>query len=279
MTASATGRWVVRPRTVEGAGLRVLCIAYAGGGSAVFNSWPDGLPADVEICAVQLPGRGSRMLQRPFTRTTDLIPVLGEKAAPYLDGPFVLFGHSMGALISFELARWLRANGLNQPLHLFVSARRAPQLPHDHPTVHELSDARLVEELRRLGGTPEELLADERALRLLLPGIRADFELNDCYGYRPEPALECPITAYGGRGDDRVDIEGLSAWREQTSGPFDLRLFDGGHFFIHSAQGPLLSAFREDLRRVMAPVRTQTPQGSPSPCPAAPRPPQRALDA
>ncbi|MER6914834.1 alpha/beta fold hydrolase [Streptomyces sp. NPDC000594] len=243
------GGWLVRPRPRPEARLRLICVAYAGGGSAVFTDWADALPADVEVAAVRLPGRESRILQRPYDDLADLVPDLGDALAEYCAEPYVLFGHSMGALISFGLARRMRATGGPGPEHLIVSGRRAPHLPHERPHIHDLPDEEFTGALRAMGGTPEELLSDPRVMRLVRPGLRADFRLNDTYRYAPEPPLDCPVSAFGGRTDEHADEKGVAAWGEQTTGPFTARTLEGGHFFLHSARSTLLGAIGGILDR------------------------------
>jgi medium-chain acyl-[acyl-carrier-protein] hydrolase len=246
----AAGRdWLVCPRPDPEARLRLLCFSYAGGGSGAFTGWAERLPPSVEVTAVRLPGRESRIMQRPYAVLEDLLPDLGDAVSDYCAEPYVLFGHSMGALIAFEYARWLRAHGRRPPEHLVVSGRRAPQLRHNRPLIHTLPDDTFAEQLRELGGTPEELLADARVMRLIMPGLRADFQLNDGYRYRPDAPLDCPLTAFGGRADRHVDEPGLAAWAEQTTGPFRHTLFDGGHFFLHSAKESVLGELAGILRR------------------------------
>jgi surfactin synthase thioesterase subunit len=230
----------------------MLCFAYAGGGSSAFAGWAHDLPQDVEVCAVRLPGRESRILQQPYADLQELLPDLGDAAAPYCAEPFVLFGHSMGALIAFEYARWLRDTGRPDPRHLFVSGRRAPQLPHNRPLVHDLPAEDFVKQLWELGGTPKELLTDPRVMRMVTPGLRADFQLNDTYRYRRGPVLGCPISAFGGRTDPHVDQAGLTAWAHQSQSSFALHMMDGGHFFLHSARDALLRKLAGTLWQTMA---------------------------
>lgn len=232
------------PRPRPEARLRVLCFAYAGGGSAAFTGWAEALPEDVELSAVRLPGRESRMLQRPYSELDALLPDLAQAVSSYCREPYVLFGHSMGALIAYAYARRLCDAGLRGPEHLIVSGRRAPQLTHNRPAIHDLPDDALLERLREFGGTTDELLSDPRAMRLVMPGLRADLQLNDTYRYRPEPPLDCPVTAFGGREDSHVDEFGIAAWADRTTGPFAMYMLEGGHFFLHSSQAALLRAIR-----------------------------------
>lgn len=142
--------------------IRLFCFPFAGAGSLIFHAWPDHLPAEVEVCPVQLPGRGTRLKEPPFTRLPPLVEALAQALIPLLDKPFAFFGHSLGALISFELARRIRRESGLLPVRLFVSACDAPEIPHRGRAVHDLPKAELLTELRRLNGTPGELL-DRRA--------------------------------------------------------------------------------------------------------------------
>lgn len=247
--SAAPGTWLVTPRPRPQARLRVLCFAYAGGGSAAFTGWADALPADVELSSVRLPGRESRILQRPYTDLGELLPDLEAALAPACREPYVLFGHSMGALIAYAYTRRLREAGLRGPEHLIVSGRRAPQLTHNRPLIHDLPDEDLLDRLREFGGTADELLSDTRTMRLVMPGLRADFELNDTYRHTPGPRLDCPVTAFGGRDDSHVDEAGIASWADLTAGPFAMYMLEGGHFFLHTSRAELLHAIRRVLHR------------------------------
>jgi medium-chain acyl-[acyl-carrier-protein] hydrolase len=169
---------------------------------------------------------------------------------PYLDKPFICFGHSMGALISFELARFLRHDLRCQLLHLFVSGRCAPHIPAPNPPIYTLSDLELRETLRRFNGTPTEVLDNEELMRLLLPTLRADFKALETYHYTPSAPLECPITALGGLHDPEVSIDSLEAWREHTIAPFSTHMFSGDHFFLHTERAKLLQFINHELQAI-----------------------------
>jgi len=223
---------IVRWQPTPGALMRLFCFPYAGGGIAVFRGWDRMLPPEVEVCAVELPGRGRRMRERPYRRLAALVEEVTWLLEPYLDRPFALFGHSMGALIAFETVRALRRTGAPMPVRLLVSGAGVPQNWRRRRALHGLSDAALVEALRDLEGTPSGILASQELLDLLLPIVRADFELIETHVYGPEPPLECPITAFGGVSDRFVGRASLESWREQTTGEFVLRMLPGGHFFL-----------------------------------------------
>jgi len=248
-----TTPWFTSQRPNAGARLRLFCFPYAGGGAAIYRLWPQSLPSEVEACMAQLPGRGTRLREEPFTNLDALVAAVAEAIAPLLDKPFALFGHSMGAMISFELARRLREQGQPQPSHLFISGRRAPQLPNDDPISYNLPDAELGQELLRLNGTPKEVLEHPELMELMLPLLRADFSVVETYDYRPGVPLDCPLTVFGGLRDAEVSREQLDAWREQTTGEFALRMLPGDHFFLNDAQAQtlLLSAVARDLYQLL----------------------------
>src|SRR5689334_12399770 len=248
-----TTPWFTSQRPNAGARLRLFCFPYAGGGAAIYRLWPQSLPSEVEACMAQLPGRGTRLREEPFTNLDALVAAVAEAIAPLLDKPFALFGHSMGAMISFELARRLREQGQPQPSHLFISGRRAPQLPNDDPISYNLPDAELGQELLRLNGTPKEVLEHPELMELMLPLLRADFSVVETYDYRPGVPLDCPLTVFGGLRDAEVSREQLDAWREQTTGEFALRMLPGDHFFLSDAQAQtlLLSAVARDLYQLL----------------------------
>lgn len=245
-TADAFDSWISCRKPGSKTRLRLFCFPYAGAGALIFRTWSDGLPADVEVCPVQLPGRGTRLMERPFTQLSPLIEALAEALVPLLDKPFAFFGHSLGALVSFELARRVRRQYGMHPVRLFVSAGRAPQIPHREPRIHTLPDKEFLMELRRLNGTPSELLGHEELMEIMLPVLRADFAVYETYFYSTEPPLNCPISAFGGLQDHRVSDSDLEAWRAQTSVSFSLRMFPGDHFLLK--QPLLLRALSQELR-------------------------------
>jgi surfactin synthase thioesterase subunit len=232
------------------AALRLFCFPYAGGNALIYRNWQDALPVSVEVCPVQIPGRGSRLAEPPIADLTLLVNCISEGIHSFLDKPFAFFGHSMGAMVSFELARCLRRQGLPQPIALVVSGRRAPQTPSTSVPSYTGSDEALIEDLRRLDGTPKEVLEHPELLQMVLPILRADFEACHTYKYYPEPPLDCAILAFGGLYDKEETRHRMFGWREQTSRDFDLWMLPGNHFFLQTCESALLARLSWELRRL-----------------------------
>ncbi|UFP94711.1 thioesterase II family protein [Gloeobacter morelensis] len=214
-----------------GARLRLFCFPHAGCGASVYREWRTQLPEAIEVRPCQLPGRENLTRLPMPPRLPELIDIWVSVLAPHLDRPFAFFGHSMGALVSFELARQLRRQHLPLPVCLLVASRRAPQLSSPMPTGDLLSEEALLAWVRKVGGTPEALLAHPKWREHYLGILRADLRLSEHYLYRPEPPLDCPLFVYGGTHDTVVTHPQLSAWREQTASTFALQMLPGGHIF------------------------------------------------
>ena len=255
---TADSRWFIRPKPNPHARLRLFCLPYAGGGASVFRSWSNVLPQYLEVCAVQLPGRENRVREQPFRHVSGLTQILTEIIEPYLNLPFAIFGHSMGAIVAFELARRIRKVYGLRATHLFVASRRAPHITSQE-ALHRLSDPSFIAELRMYDGIPDLLLRENELMQLLLPTIRADFAINETYVYPPEEPLECPISAFGGLHDPKVSSDDLALWREHTCGAFSQHILPGNHFFFQSSQELLLKTIADDLTRALR--RTDTVTG------------------
>lgn len=248
-SVTATNPWLLMRALNPQARLYLFCFPYAGGGAQIFNSWQRAFtaPTGIQVCPVQYPGRGGRLSESAFTDCRALVEAFVPHILPLLDKPFAFFGHSMGAIIAFEVAQLLRRQLGLQPAHLFVSGRRAPQIPSRQPPTYNLPDAEFTEELRRLNGTPTQVLEHSELMQLVLGIIRADFMLTQTYTFAPEPPLSCPMSIFGGLQDEGITREHLAAWCEQTTGGCSLRMFSGDHFFLQTAEGLLLQTIRQEL--------------------------------
>jgi surfactin synthase thioesterase subunit len=226
--------------------VRLFCFPYAGAGASIFRLWQDDVLPGIQICRVQLPGREERMVEPPFTRLGPLIDALMEQIRPLLDVPFAFFGHCMGALVAFELARSLRREG-REPVHLLVSALRPPQLGHGTGRLHRLRGDAFQAALVGFDGIPRELQNEPEFLKIILPTLRADFETCETYEYSAEAPLGCPISVYSGRNDTRSPSAEMILWKHHTAGKFSSRVFPGNHFFIESSRKAVLSAVSVEL--------------------------------
>jgi medium-chain acyl-[acyl-carrier-protein] hydrolase len=244
-------RWLVRTRPVAWPRLRLVCFPYAGGSASLFRTWPAALPADVEVVAVQPPGRENRIDEPLLTEMSDMVAAVATAVEDLLDVPYAMFGHSLGAIVGFELARFLRRAGRPSPAHLFVAARPAPQIGLRDRGLHRLPDREFLAKVRELNGTDEELFRHPDLLELLTPMLRADFAVSDSHRHRPEPPLSCPVTAYFGGSDLGSGSAQMAGWGQHTTAAFALRRMPGDHFFIHSYRDQLLA----DLRRQVGPHR------------------------
>jgi medium-chain acyl-[acyl-carrier-protein] hydrolase len=243
--------WLLCPNPNPAARLRLFCFPYAAGNARLYDAWTADLPPELELYAVQLPGRGNRYAEPLCSHISEIVPVLAKEIQALADKPLIFFGHSMGALIGFEVARQLRRE-FSQPLeHMFVSAFKAPHLPRLKTERHLLSDAALMEELRNFNGTPEVLLKDKDLMDMFLPIMRADLEICETYKYRDERPFTFPITAFGGLYDLGVTPNELSDWCEQTSEEFQLKLFNGDHFFVNSHRNELLEYMGKSIRSML----------------------------
>lgn len=227
---------------------RLFCFPYAGGGAAAFRHWPEVLGEHAAVFGLQLPGHWARIADPPVRRLFPLVRAIAEELLAYVDRPFAFFGHSMGALVAFELARLVRRKYGLSPSHLFVSGFRPPHLPDPNPALYRLPDAQLLARLKTLGGTPDELLKDPELLRLMLPVIRADLEVCGTYAYTDDAPLPCPITALGGLVDPLVEADQLDLWQRHTASSFRLHLFPGDHFYLVPARRLLLNILRNALQ-------------------------------
>jgi medium-chain acyl-[acyl-carrier-protein] hydrolase len=251
MTQVPSTPWIQCPRRIADPRVRLFCFPHAGGGAATFRAWGSGLPDDIEVCAIQLPGRIGRLSEPPAISLAEVTVALLEALRPFQETPFAFFGHSVGALISFELARNLKRMHVH-PVHLFVSGRAAPQLPYSRRLLNQLPASEFIEAVcQRYQGIPPEILNSPDVLELLLPALRADIAINETYQYSRARILDCPISAFGGLQDPSTSREELASWQFETTGPFRLRSFPGEHFFIHNAREALLRAIAEDLDRAL----------------------------
>ncbi|WP_240950684.1 thioesterase II family protein [Collimonas pratensis] len=213
--------------------MRLYCFAYAGGNGSIFLPWQDLIHPSIEICAVQLPGRGARLSEPPAKSLSEVVEQVAQVVLQQGGQRFAFFGHSLGGLIAFELARYCERHYLPAPERIFVSGCGAPQFRGPLRRVHELGDSALIDVLKDFDGTPVDLLENTELMTLLLPSIRADFGLVADYKYQPNRLLNTPISVLAGTEDAHVSPIQVGGWQKETNKEIRVRWFDGGHFFLH----------------------------------------------
>jgi surfactin synthase thioesterase subunit len=245
MTVQQADLWVTRPVPRPNAAFRLFCFPYAGAGAAAYRQWADALPArtDVEVLPIRLPGRENRLAEPPETRIAEL----ADGVEPWLDRPYGLYGHSVGARIAFDLARELRRRGRRPAEVLCVSGCPAPQLPIASPEDSMMDDHAFLRRVMDLGGMPHAVLENDELRDLVMPALRADFAYVDKYQYQAEDPLDIPIFALGGDHDPEAPVETVYAWQTQTSAGFRCAILTGDHFFIHRCESRVLELLAQSI--------------------------------
>lgn len=237
-------RWLACRERRPAAAYRLYCFPHSGGSAGEFVRWADGLP-DVEVLGLQLPGRGARLAEPAYTRMMPLVDAIVSGVA--FRGPYAFFGHSLGALVAYEVAQVLQASGFRPPDRLFVSACPAPHLPRLDPPIHRLPNRELATMIaQEYGSLPTEIAENPELMDLLLPAHRADFELVETYAYEAGDPLECPLTVVGGT-EDELGVSELTAWAAHSTAALDLELMPGGHFYLREQQERLLALIDDRL--------------------------------
>jgi medium-chain acyl-[acyl-carrier-protein] hydrolase len=242
--------WFNRAKLDTHARLRLFCFPYAGGGAAIYRGWENYLPPGLEVWPVQPPGRGSRFKETAFASMNSLVEAAALAIEPFLDVPIALFGHSVGAFASFEMAHLLSAKFGIRVRHLFVSGARGPHLPRNRHNIHDLPEDEFITELKTLNGTPHEVFEHPDLIKMISSTLRADFSIAETYrASLDRPPLSCPITVFGGLEDTLVAKEDLEAWKLHTTNTFELWQLPGDHFFIHSSDTLVLQILSRELTR------------------------------
>ncbi|WP_026101257.1 thioesterase II family protein [Synechococcus sp. PCC 7336] len=252
MISTDPSLWIIRPKPNERARVRLYCFPFAGGAASIFHTWPHLFPTDIELCAIELPGRGRRIKEPLVKRLAPLVEATAAALQPDLDRPFAFFGHSMGALLCFELTRCLRRHNQPLPKLLAVSGRKSPQLSTSPPFIHTLPEPEFWAAIKQLGGTARAVFENEEMRQLFFPIMRADFTMIETYAYVPEARLDCAIAAYAGCRDPEVSQEQLEAWKMQTSKSFSMELFPGDHFYIDSSLKVLVNSLANQIGNVLS---------------------------
>jgi surfactin synthase thioesterase subunit len=244
-----TGRWVRRYHASDESPIQLVCLPHAGGSASFYFPMSQALAPAVDVLCVQYPGRQDRRDEPGITEIGAYADALISQILPWTDRPLAFFGHSMGAVLAFEVTRRLERDHGVTPVRIFASGRRSPA-SHRHETVHLRDDDGVVEEMRELSGTDGRILGDEEILRMVLPAIRTDYTAIENYRASAEDSVQAPITVLTGDADPRTSSEEAEAWAAHTSGAFDIHRFPGGHFFLANHQEQILKIVSEELTAV-----------------------------
>jgi medium-chain acyl-[acyl-carrier-protein] hydrolase len=256
-----------RPQPRPHAARRLVCLPHAGGGTSVFRDWPTRLPADVELVTVRLPGRESRILERPYSSWTTLVDVVADALAREIPPPYVLFGHSLGGMLAYELTTRALPTGplsaappsrsaagpaaapsaLRLPERLILAGCRAPDVPSPHPGLHDLPGDRFAADLAALAGSPPEVLRNRALLGLLEPMLRADLKLAQTWPWREPLPLPVPLTAFDASDDSMAPPEAVAGWRRYAPRGMRAHHLPGGHFALHEHPESFLALLHDEL--------------------------------
>jgi medium-chain acyl-[acyl-carrier-protein] hydrolase len=238
----------------ESASLKLVAIPYVAGSSAAFASWPARLGKEIELLSVQPPGRDGGSIEGLHKSVTSFVAELGPRLIRELDQPYAIYGHSLGALIAFELSRWLRAAGARQPAHLFLAAYSAPQLPNEmarffeawpEDIIERVSDTLWAETLHQI--VPPTILEDPALLKRTIPVLAAEMEMVRQYKYKAEVPLDCPITCFAGSDDVLIPADTMKGWEVQTTSDYRLLVVPGDHLFLRSQAEVITDVVRKSL--------------------------------
>ncbi len=244
-----SNKWIVTPIPRPQAKMILYCLPFAGGSSNSFRPWASVLPPAVELRAVELPGHGMRLTETLLRRLEDLLPALSEAVAASAEKPFAIFGHSMGALLGYELVLRLEETFRKFPEHVFLSGHGAPTLPEREEPIHQLPKPQFLQKIRQYNGTPHEVLENGELMELMEPILRADFEVCETYQPREIRPMHVPLTVLGGINDPGAPRKDLEAWKDFTTASFNVRMFPGDHFYLLQHRMTLIQAILQDINK------------------------------
>lgn len=251
---NSNSNWFKRPKPVINPSLRLFCFPYAGGNASSYVGWVKSLPEFVELIVVEPPGRAARMMEQPFDSMEALVDDLFPHFQKLTDVPYIFFGHSLGGRVAYEICLRCHRLGIQLPGHFIASASRAPHIIKQRKNIYDLPEAEFIDKLRSFNGTPEEVLTNTELMELLLPMLRADFEIADTYLANPLP-LDIPISVWAGTDDHEISKLDLQAWADCCNNQIEFEVMPGGHLFVDSHAAEVLAMLTVILTRLAATAR------------------------
>lgn len=235
--------------------VRLFCIPHGGGGAQNFKDWAESLPEFIEVVALSFPGRGSRHAEPAIHSMGELVNEIVNAITPFLDKPYAFFGHSVGALVAYEVvcrieqANQTEGTTLKLPMRLITSAHEVPAESHADTPMYQLSDAELLTKIGELGLVPDEALQNKELVDFILPPLRADFEVSETYQWQKVEPLTVPITATLGDQDTLLTEQDMQGWRAYTCRDFAFKCYEGDHFYTVSKMSELLADITRELEQ------------------------------
>lgn len=227
--------------------IKLFCFPYAGGTSAIYAKWRRYISKNINLCPIELAGRGQRYEAPLYNTLNEVIEDVYSIIKNDIDDNYAFFGHSMGCLVAYELAHKIRKLGKNSPYHIFFSGKSAPHSEKVSRNIYNLPDEEFKSEILSLGGTPKEILEQQELLDIFLPILRADFKVNDTYKYiEPDKKLDCNITVINGKEDD-MSLSDIVGWKQHTSGDCKIYMMDGGHFYLNDKYEDIIKIINHTL--------------------------------
>lgn len=248
MTTTKFNTWITCPNPQPSARVRLFCLPFAGGGASIYRGWAKDLEPSIEVCPIQLPGRENRFSETAHQSVQTLAPAIANQLQFYLDKPYLIYGHSMGALLTFEVLRILQQKGQVMPEVAILGAHRAAHLPPKRKPMSTLDDASFIAKLTTFGGFPDEVLQSKELLQFVLPTLRADFAVCDGYQFTPSSALDCSLVLIAGSHDQEVNPQDMLAWQTHTLHPARLVTLDAGHFFLKTHPQAVFDVIKQSAR-------------------------------
>jgi len=237
--------WIIKPKPLYNADVKLLCFPYAGGGSPIYFPWKNKLGSNVELNIVQAPGRGTHFSQDPIDNMGELVESLLPKVSEILNGNYMIYGHSLGSRVGFELVRQAMAKGFPAPLHFFASGSASPKRKCTEKKTYELPDDEFIDVLNDMNGTPREISENRELMALFLPTLRADFKIAEQYACHEKFVIPSKVTVLSGR-DDKISLEQLQTWGDFFD-KSELFMCDGGHFFIDTHREQVLDIVNKKI--------------------------------
>lgn len=251
-TTKQKNKWFFTLKEKPESQIRVIALPFAGGGPSAFHSWHPIFSDNIELIVINYPGRETRFTEKPVNDPEEMVSEIVNSLSDYSDKPFVLFGHSMGAMLAYFVTCELQRKQLMMPEILFVSGMRAPHIASRSEPVKQMNDEDLVNSLNKYGGMPAELFKNKELLQIFLPIIRADLEMLGRVPVEKSDNVNVPIFAYGGELDQTFTKDDLQQWDQYSDVEFKLHLMPGGHFYINQHRNELLRAIEDDISRIFS---------------------------